>query len=319
MLGELDLKNEVVVGTRESRLAMWQACWVVEQLKKVKPELSCRIKGIRTQGDNILDVALAKIGDKGLFTKELEYAILRGEIDMAVHSMKDLPTTLPEGLSIGAVCEREYPGDVLISSDGKNLAELPAGALIGTSSLRRAAQLLYYRKDYKMVNLRGNVQTRIKKLDENKFDATVLAYAGVRRMGLDHRISQVIPIEIMLPAVGQGSIGVEAASSNDEILDLLKNIDHQESRQAVRAERAFLKKLEGGCQVPIGAHAVVEGGCLRLEGAVVSLDGVNMVRSSIIGDVTEAEAIGVKLAERLLESGAEEILSRMRQENSCDG
>lgn len=319
MLGELDLKNEVVVGTRESRLAMWQACWVVEQLKKVKPELSCRIKGIRTQGDNILDVALAKIGDKGLFTKELEYAILRGEIDMAVHSMKDLPTTLPEGLSIGAVCEREYPGDVLISSDGKNLAELPAGALIGTSSLRRAAQLLYYRKDFKMVNLRGNVQTRIKKLDENKFDATVLAYAGVRRMGLDHRISQVIPIEIMLPAVGQGSIGVEAASSNDEILDLLKNIDHQESRQAVRAERAFLKKLEGGCQVPIGAHAVVEGGCLRLEGAVVSLDGVNMVRSSIIGDVTEAEAIGVKLAERLLESGAEEILSRMRQENSCDG
>lgn len=298
---------------------MWQACWVVEQLKKVKPELSCRIKGIRTQGDNILDVALAKIGDKGLFTKELEYAILRGEIDMAVHSMKDLPTTLPEGLSIGAVCEREYPGDVLISRDGKNLAELPAGALIGTSSLRRAAQLLHYRKDFKMVNLRGNVQTRIKKLDENKFDATILAYAGVRRMGLDHRISQVIPIEIMLPAVGQGSIGVEAASSNDEILDLLKNIDHQESRQAVRAERAFLKKLEGGCQVPIGAHAVVEGGCLRLEGAVVSLDGVNMVRSSIIGDVTEAEAIGVKLAERLLESGAEEILSRMRQENSCDG
>lgn len=319
MLGVLDLKHEIVVGTRESRLAMWQACWVVEQLKKVKPELSCRIKGIRTQGDNILDVALAKIGDKGLFTKELEYAILRGEIDMAVHSMKDLPTTLPEGLSIGAVCEREYPGDVLISRAGKNLEELPAGALIGTSSLRRAAQLLHYRKDFKMVNLRGNVQTRIKKLDENKFDATVLAYAGVRRMGLDHRISQVIPIEIMLPAVGQGSIGVEAASSNAGILDLLKNIDHQESRQAVRAERAFLKKLEGGCQVPIGAHAVAEGGCLRLEGAVVSLDGVNMVRSSIIGDVTEAEAIGVKLAERLLESGAEEILSRMRQENSCDG
>lgn len=298
---------------------MWQACWVVEQLKKVKPELNCRIKGIRTQGDNILDVALAKIGDKGLFTKELEYAILRGEIDMAVHSMKDLPTTLPEGLSIGAVCEREYPGDVLISRDGKNLEELPAGALIGTSSLRRAAQLLHYRKDFKMINLRGNVQTRIKKLDENKFDATVLAYAGVRRMGLDHRISQVIPIEIMLPAVGQGSIGVEAASSNDDILDLLKNIDHQESRQAVRAERAFLKRLEGGCQVPIGAHAVAEAGCLRLEGAVVSLDGVNMVRSSIIGDVSEAEAIGVKLAERLLGSGAEEILSRMRQENSCDG
>lgn len=297
---------------------MWQACWVVEQLKKVKPELSCRIKGIRTQGDNILDVALAKIGDKGLFTKELEYAMLRGEIDMAVHSMKDLPTTLPDGLSIGAVCEREYPGDVLISRDGKNLAELPAGALIGTSSLRRAAQLLHYRRDLRTANLRGNVQTRIKKLDEKKFDATVLAYAGVHRMGLDHRISQVIPIDILLPAAGQGAIGVEAASANVEILDLLRNIDHRESRQAVSAERAFLKKLEGGCQVPIGAHAVAEGGSLRLEGAVVSLDGVNMVRSSIIGDVTEAEAIGVKLAERLLESGAEEILSRMRQENSCN-
>jgi hydroxymethylbilane synthase len=319
LLGDFALKYEIVVGTRESRLAMWQACWVVEHLKKLSPEHSYRIKGIRTQGDNILDVALAKIGDKGLFTKELEHAILRGEIDMAVHSMKDLPTDLPEGLAIGAVCEREYPGDVLLSRDGINLAELPAGAVIGTSSLRRAAQLLYYREDFKTVNLRGNVQTRIKRLDENKFDATILAYAGVHRMGLDHRISQVIPFEIILPAVGQGSVGVEVASDNDDIIRLVKNIDHPESRQAVSAERAFLKELEGGCQVPIGAHAEVEGGCLRLEGAVVSLDGAKMVRSSQMGDVLEAEQIGVKLAEKLIKLGAGEILSRMRQENRCDG
>jgi hydroxymethylbilane synthase len=298
---------------------MWQACWVVERLKETRPQYNYKIKGIRTQGDNILDVALAKIGDKGLFTKELEYAILRGEIDLAVHSMKDLPTALPERLAIAAVCEREYPGDVLISRGGKTLAELPAGAVLGTSSLRRAAQVLHYRKDLKTVNLRGNVQTRIKKLDENKFDATILAYAGVRRMGLDHRISQVIPVEILLPAVGQGSVGVEAAADNEEILALVKNIDHGVSRLAVSAERAFLKKLEGGCQVPIGALASVEGDCLRLEGAVVSLDGSDMVRSSMIGDAAEAETLGVRLAEELLKSGADEILRRMRQENSCDG
>lgn len=297
---------------------MWQACWVVKRLKKLCPEYSYRIKGIRTQGDNILDVALAKIGDKGLFTKELEYAILRGEIDMAVHSMKDLPTVLPDGLAIGAVCEREYPGDVLIARGGKTLAELPAGAVIGTSSLRRAAQVLCYRKDLKTVNLRGNVQTRIKKLDQKNFDATILAYAGVHRMGLDHRISQVIPVEIILPAVGQGAVGVEVAADNDGILALVKNIEHAESRLAVSAERAFLKKLEGGCQVPIGAHTEVEGDCIRLEGSVISLDGADMVRASMIGDITEAELLGVRLAEKLLESGAGEILSRMRQENRCD-
>ncbi len=298
---------------------MWQACWVVKRLKKLCPEYSYRIKGIRTQGDNILDVALAKIGDKGLFTKELEYAILRGEIDMAVHSMKDLPTVLPDGLTIGAVCEREYPGDVLIAHSGRSLAELPSGAVIGTSSLRRAAQVLRYRKDLKTVNLRGNVQTRIKKLDQKKFDATILAYAGVHRMGLDHRISQVIPVEILLPAAGQGSVGVEVAADNDGILALVKNIDHTESRLAVSAERAFLKKLEGGCQVPIGAHAEVEGDCMRLEGAVLSLDGADMVRASMIGDTTEAELLGVRLAEELLGAGADEILSKLRQENRCNG
>jgi hydroxymethylbilane synthase len=312
------LKQKIIVGTRESRLAMWQACWVVERLKAVNPECSYRIKGISTRGDKVLDVALAKIGDKGLFTKELEQALFRGEIDLAVHSMKDLPTSLPDGLVIGAVCEREYPGDVLISRDHKTLDELPPDAVIGTSSLRRTAQILHYRRDLKTVNLRGNIQTRLNKLDENKFDATILAYAGVHRMGLDSRITQVIPYEICLPAVGQGSIAVETALDNEEIIALVKNIDHCDSRQAVCAERSFLKKLEGGCQVPIGAYATVEGGYLRLEGTVVSLDGRDMVRSDLTGGLGEAEEIGIVLAEKLIKMGAGEILSKMRQEIMCD-
>ena len=297
---------------------MWQACWVVERLKAVNPERNYRIKGICTQGDKILDVALAKIGDKGLFTKELEQALFRGEIDLAVHSMKDLPTALPDGLVIGAVCEREFPGDVLISRDHKTLDELPPDTVIGTSSLRRTAQILHYRKDLKTVNLRGNVQTRLNKLDEKKFDATILAFAGVHRMGLDSRITQVIPYEICLPAVGQGAIAVEAALDNEEIIALVKKIDHSASRQAVSAERAFLKELEGGCQVPIGAYAVIEDGYLRLEGAVVSLDGRDMVRSDLIGGLQEAEEIGIALAGKLIKMGAGEILSKMRQEIMCN-
>ena len=298
---------------------MWQACWVVERLRVLYPQRSYRIKGIRTQGDKIMDIALAKIGDKGLFTKELEYAILCGEVDMAVHSMKDLPTELPEGLTLGAVCEREYPGDVLIAHGGKSLDDLPAGAVIGTSSLRRAAQILNYRSDLKTVDLRGNLQTRLRKLDENKFDATILAYAGVHRMELDLRIAQVIPFEICLPAVGQGAVGVEAAVGNDEILNLLTNIDHHDSRQAITAERSFLRKLEGGCQVPIGAYAKIEGSCLCLEGTVVSLDGRDKVRSSVLGDMQEAEQIGARLADKLISLGAGEILSKVRQEIRCDG
>jgi hydroxymethylbilane synthase len=232
--------------------------------------------------------------------------------------MKDLPTSLPDGLVIGAVCEREYPGDVLISRDHKTLDELPPDAVIGTSSLRRTAQILHYRRDLKTVNLRGNIQTRLNKLDENKFDATILAYAGVHRMGLDSRITQVIPYEICLPAVGQGSIAVETALDNEEIIALVKKIDHCDSRQAVCAERSFLKKLEGGCQVPIGAYAAVEGGYLRLEGTVVSLDGRDMVRSDLTGGLGEAEEIGIVLAEKLIKMGAGEILSKMRQEIMCD-
>lgn len=312
------MKKEIVVGSRESRLAMWQANWVVERLRELNQDYSYRIVGIRTQGDNILDVALSKIGDKGLFTKELELAMLQGKIDLAVHSMKDLPTRLPEGLVIGAVCRREYPGDVLISREGLKLEELPPGAVIGTSSLRRRAQLLRYRSDLTMVNLRGNINTRLRKLDEEKLDATILAYAGVRRMGWDYRITQIIPFELCLPAVGQGSVGVEVRADDNEIRKLVEKIDHFESRCAITAERALLKTLEGGCQIPIGALGDIENGNLHLKGMVASLDGVQLVSSSITGSTGAALEIGVKLAEKLLDLGAGEILSKVRQENKCD-
>lgn len=309
------MRQEIVVGTRESKLAMWQANWVVENLKEANPTYQFRIVGMRTQGDNILDVALAKIGDKGLFTKELEFAMQRGDIDLAVHSMKDLPTELPAGLTIGAVCRREYPGDVLVARNRKSLEELPRGALIGTSSLRRCAQLLKYRSDLKMVTLRGNINTRLRKLTEDGLDAIVLAYAGVKRMGWEERITQRIPFEICLPAVGQGSIGVEVRAGDEEIVKVVSRIDHTESRYAIKAERALLKKLEGGCQVPIGALGTVDGARLTLQGLVAGLDGKQVVRSSITGSLGEAEKLGQRLAEKLLEMGAGDILHKMRQEN----
>lgn len=318
---------EVVVGTRKSKLALRQTEWVVERLRRCNPNLVFRIEGIKTQGDHILDVALAKIGDKGLFTKELEYALLEGEIDLAVHSMKDLPTELPAGLVIGAVCEREYPGDVLISRRGETLAELPPGAVVGTSSLRRVAHLLRYRPDLRPVTVRGNVNTRLRRLCEEslngtpsgRLDAIVLAYAGVRRMGQEKRISQLIPFSICLPAVGQGSIGIEIRADDQFTANLVALLDHPESRAAVAAERAFLKGLAGGCQVPIGALGVVQDGRLILEGSVSDLAGRRYLRSSLAGVPEEAEIVGALLAERLMEMGAGEILKQVRQENSIDG
>lgn len=309
------MKQEIVVGTRGSRLAMWQAGWVVDQLRNLNPEYNYRIKTIRTKGDNILDAPLSKIGDKGLFTKELELALLRGEIDLAVHSMKDIPSSLPEGLVIGAICRREHPGDVLISRNSKKLDDLPPYALIGTSSLRRRAQLLHYRSDFRVISIRGNVGTRLRKLEEEKFDAIVLARAGVYRLGWEYRITQEIPYEICLPAVGQGAIGVEVRADDIDMRKLVKKIDHYESRQAVTAERAFLKRLEGGCQVPIGALGVFSDGRLQLEGAVASLDGKQLVRSSLSGEAAEAAGIGKKLADDLLCLGAREILKKVRREN----
>lgn len=308
------MKQEIIVGTRDSRLALWQAHWVVENLQRLNPDCSFKIVGMKTLGDNILDAALAKIGDKGLFTKELELAMLRGEIDLAVHSMKDMPTKLPEGLMIGAICEREYPGDVLISRKFTTLDELPQGAKIGTSSLRRTAQLLRYRPDFQIVNVRGNLTTRLRKLVEEDLGAIVLAYAGVYRLGLEDRIAQKIPFDICLPAVGQGSVGIEVREDDNKIRQLLSGIDHPASRAAITAERALMKRLEGGCQIPIGALGSVIKGQLSIEGIVASLDGKTAVRGSLTGPQEEASTIGEQLAEILLEKGAGEILSMVRQE-----
>jgi hydroxymethylbilane synthase len=312
------MKFEIVVGTRKSELALRQAGWVVDRLRHAAPEYNYRIEGIRTHGDNILDVALSKIGDKGLFTKELEAALLGGTIDLAVHSMKDMPTGLPEGLVIGAICRREFPGDVLISREGKHLEALPRGAVIGTSSLRRRAQLLHYRSDFKITSLRGNIGTRLRKLAEENFDAVILAGVGLHRMGWEHRITQALPHSICLPAVGQGAIGVEVREGDTKVRRLVDKIDHHESRLAVTAERAFLKRLEGGCQVPIGAFCILYDGRLQLEGVVAGLDGQKLVRSSISGGTGEAAGMGIKLAENLLQTGAREILEKTRQEHGCD-
>lgn len=308
------MNKEIIIGTRESRLALWQANWVKDCLQKLEPAYSYRIVGMKTLGDKNLDTALAKIGDKGLFTKELELALLRGEIDLAVHSMKDMPTILPEGLVIGAVCRRENPGDVLVSRNGNKLKDLPLGAIIGTSSLRRRAQLCHYRNDLNIINLRGNVDTRLGKMESEMMDAVVLSFAGVHRLGLGDRITQLIPLEVCLPAVGQGSIGVEIRAGDKEIQNLTGKIDHHESRSAITAERALLRKLEGGCQIPVGALGTVENGRLLLEGVVASLDGGKLVRASWSGMAEDAASIGVQLAEKLVQMGAGELLRSMRQE-----
>lgn len=313
------MTRTIRIGTRESALAVWQARWVQQRLAGCWPEYRFELVGMKTKGDKILDTALARIGDKGLFTKELEQAMLRGEIDLAVHSMKDLPTKLPAGLFVAAVCPREYPGDALVSRRGLALQQLPPGARIGTSSLRRQAQLKHYRPDLQFVTVRGNVQTRLRKLQELELDALVLACAGLVRLELQEHITQRLPFDIVLPAVGQGSIGVEARQDDDFIINLLKPLDHPPSRAAIMAERAFLQRLEGGCQVPIGALGLVDGERLTLQGVVADLDGRELVRDSITGTTAAAEALGVQLAEILLARGAARILQDTRQEFESNG
>lgn len=308
------MAKEIIVGSRDSALAMWQTNWVVDTLQKLNPDYTFRIVSMKTQGDKILDVALAKIGDKGLFTKELEVAMLNGEIDLAVHSMKDLPTALPEGLTIGAMCERVDPRDVVISRNELPLAQLPQGALIGTSSLRRCAQLLNYRPDLQLEPLRGNLNTRMAKLERNNLDAIILAAAGVERLGWGDRITERLSIDVCLPAVGQGSIGIEIREGDQEVLKVVQTINHAPSRAAITAERALLRKLEGGCQIPIGALGTVEGDQLTLKGVVAGLDGQEVIRDQISGSVNEASALGEKLAEKLVEMGADRILRAVRQE-----
>lgn len=304
--------KKIRIGTRDSQLAMWQAEWVKTQLMRVCPEGEFELVSMKTKGDKILDVPLSKIGDKGLFTKELEHGLLNGELDMAVHSLKDMPTNLPEGLIISTFCEREEPRDVFLSKNGVSLEELPSGAIIGTSSLRRKAQLKHFRPDLNFMDLRGNLQTRWKKLNESEMDGIVLAAAGVKRLGWEERITQIIPEEMMLSAVGQGSIAIEILEQRSDIKELLSRLNHFETEQAVRAERTLMRKLEGGCQVPIGALAQVVDGQIILRGMVASLDGVRMIKAEAKG--TDPEAVGMEVAERLIALGAISILAEIRPE-----
>jgi hydroxymethylbilane synthase len=298
----------VVLGTRGSKLAVHQSEWVQAQLHALAPHVTVTLRRIQTSGDRILDVPLAQIGGKGLFVKEIEEALLSGEIDLAVHSMKDVPTELPDGLEILCVPPREDPRDALISRDGKLFLDLPLGAKIGTSSLRRQSQLLHARPDLTIAMLRGNLDTRLKKLREGQFDAIVLAAAGLRRLAWAHEITEYLAPQISLPAIGQGALGIEGRKDDAFIRSLLSGLDHAPSKIAVLAERALLHRLQGGCQVPIAAHATLAGTKVRLEGVVASVDGKELIRDSVEGTIEDPESIGVQLAERLLARGGERIL-----------
>ena len=304
--------KEMRIGTRGSPLALWQANWVRESLSKAYPQLRISLVRITTKGDKLVDVSLARVGGKGLFVKEIEENLLAGRIDLAIHSMKDVPVQLPKGLHIQSIPHREDSRDVLISKDYLTLEELPRGAKIGTSSLRRRAQLLSYRPDLIMVPLRGNVHTRLAKLKTMDLDAIVLAAAGIKRMKLAGNISQPISTKVCLPAIGQGALGLETRIDDDEVNRYLSILDHEPTRQSIRAERAFLRRLGGGCQVPIAALGTVsDDGMLVLRGLVGSLDGRKLIKGMMEGEAGKALELGMALAENLLSRGADEILKEI--------
>jgi len=304
-------RSSLVVGTRGSRLAVWQAEWVQARLKELAPGLTVTLQRIKTSGDMILDVPLAVIGGKGLFVKEIEEALLRGEIDLAVHSMKDVPTVLPDGLDIVCVPAREDPRDVLVSRDSCSLDQLPKGSRVGTSSLRRQAQLLHYRLDLRIELLRGNLDTRLRKLHNGEYDAIVLAAAGLSRMGWSNKVTEYLPPEVSLPAIGQGALGLEGRRKDRFVQALVEKLEHRPTRTAVTAERALLERLEGGCQVPIAAHATVKGDTLIMDGLIASVDGRQLIRDTIQGPASEAQGLGKQLAEKLLAQGGNVILNEI--------
>lgn len=307
------MSNTLIIGSRGSDLALWQSNWVKDQLEIHHPELSIEVDIVQTEGDKILDTALSKIGGKGLFTKALEDRLLDGTIDLAVHSLKDLPTVLPEGLTISAVSVREDPGDVFVSKDGTLLADLPEKAHVATGSLRRQSQLLNYRSDFIIHDIRGNVPTRIQKLKDSDWHGMVLAKAGLKRLNMLEEATETISQDIMLPAVGQGALGIETRSDDFQIKAIVAPINDADTEAGTRAERGFLRKLEGGCQVPIGALGEVIDGEVHLRGYVGSLDGSKSVRGEISGSPDDATSLGIQLANQLLKDGAEEILLEVRE------
>lgn len=310
------MRNKIVIATRESQLALWQANNVKASLEALYPEINVELLGMTTKGDQILDSPLSKIGGKGLFVKELEKALLDGEADIAVHSMKDVPMEFPEGLGLSVICEREDPTDAFVSNAYNSIEELPQGAVVGTSSLRRSCQLQMNRPDLVIKNLRGNVNTRLRKLDEGEYDAIILATAGLVRLEMGDRIKTRISDTFSLPAGGQGAMGIECRSDDAELIKLLAPLQHQETTYRVIAERAVNKRLNGGCQAPIACFALLEGDELFIRGLVGSTDGKSMVRGEIRGDKANAEALGIQLAEQLLADGAQALLDEVYQSNS---
>jgi len=303
------------IATRHSPLAMWQANFVKDELLKFHPDLIVELLPMKTKGDIILDTPLAKVGGKGLFVKELEVAMLEGRADIAVHSMKDVPVDFPEGLGLTTICERDDPRDALVSNNFSSIEQLPLNAVVGTCSLRRQCQLRELRPDIIIKDLRGNVNTRLRKLDEGEYDAIILAAAGLIRLGMQDRIAHFIEPETSLPAVGQGAVGIECRLNDQQTIDLLKSLEHHETRVRVTAERAMNLALQGGCQVPIGSYSVLENNELFLRGLVGSVDGTNIIRKEITGKPEHAEQMGLTLAKQLLASGAKQILAEVYKDN----
>ncbi|MEJ2640936.1 MAG: hydroxymethylbilane synthase [Desulfosarcinaceae bacterium] len=308
------MTNTIRLGTRGSQLALWQANWVKGALEKQRAGIVCELVIIKTKGDKILDVPLAKVGGKGLFVKEIEEALLGGRIDLAVHSMKDMPAEIPAGLCIAAVPEREEPQDALVTREGGGLDALPHGARVGTSSLRRGAQLRHLRPDLEICGLRGNLDTRLKKLATEALDAIVLAAAGLKRLGYADRISALLDEDTMLPAVGQGALCIESRSGDARIQPLMERLDHAPTRTVVTAERAFLHRLEGGCQVPIAGHGRLTGDRLTLTGLVAGLDGQTLIKERLTGAPTDPRQLGLRLADRLLARGAKTLLEELQRD-----
>lgn len=306
------MKKHIKIGTRGSQLALYQAKKVKSTLEEIFPDLIVELEIIKTKGDKILDVALSKIGDKGLFTKEIENALIDRSVDIAVHSLKDLPTKLPEGLTLGAVLERGEFRDALVSKKGKKLSELSAGDVVATSSLRRQAGLMKMNNQLIIKDIRGNVNSRLQKMEDGYCDAMIMAAAGLQRLGLERYITEIIDPKVIVPAVSQGAIAIEIRENDPEIEFLMQRINHQETWDAITAERAFLAHLQGGCQVPLGCFTKVENGLLTMNGFVASVDGKQFINETISGEIGKGSELGVQMAERMLEKGALEILNEIK-------
>lgn len=305
------MKRNLIIGTRRSKLALWQANYVADALRRHDPELTVTLRHIVTQGDKILDVPLARIGGKGLFTTELERQLLDGTIDLAVHSLKDLPADVPQGLTLAAVTARQYVHDAFVSSKYKSLAELPCGARVGTSSLRRKAQLLARRPDLSVSDLRGNVDTRLRKLDDGDYDAIILAEAGLQRLGKADRITEILPVDTMIPAVGQGALAIETRADDEELKEILSFLNDAPTLAATTAERTFLYAINGSCQVPVGVYGTVTGDTLTLASIIAAPDGTEAFRTTTTGPVSDSQKIGRKAARTLLDKGGRRILTAL--------